>query len=168
MHLNKKILIFAMIISSLLLFGGCKKTATDDEDMIAIAREEIPVSDAETIEIQIIGRIDKDNRSLVCFMTGNEYQAHSYFPIEFKINKREKYEFTKVYKMLKRGMDIYVEQWKDGYVFIVNRDACKTIQIISTDGDKQLIEVDELPFLFYYEEIPAEYNFIDRNGNELG
>lgn len=156
-----------MVISSILLLAGCKKTAANGDDMIEIAREEIPIADAETIDLQNIGSVDKDDSSLVCFMTGNEYQGHSYFPIEFKINKSEKYEFFKVYSMIKRGMDIYVEQWKDGYVFIVNNDTCKNIQIVSTDGEKKLVEVGKTPFLFYFEAIPAEYNFLDEKGNVL-
>lgn len=159
--------IIFMIILSFLLLGGCKKTATDGGDMIKIAREEISVADAEKIDIQIIGSVDKDESSLVCFMTGNEYQSHSYFPIEFEIISREKYEFVKVYKMLKRGMDIYVEEWKDGYVFIVNNDACKNIQITTIDGERQLVEVGNTPFLFYFEAIPAEYNFLDIDCNVL-
>ena len=162
-----KIFIVFMIISPLLLLAGCKKTAIDDDDMIKIAREEIPIAGADTIDIQIIGRIEKDQSTLVCFMSGNEYQGHYYYPIEFKINKREKYEFFKGYTMVKRSMDIYVEPWKDGYVFIVNRDACKNIQITSVDGETKLIEVEEIPFLFYFDETPSEYYFLDTNGNEL-
>jgi hypothetical protein len=165
--LNNKLFFSFIIIISLLLLAGCKKTATDEEDMIKIAREEIPVADAETTDLQIIGRIDKDKSSLVCFMTGNEYQAHCYFPIEFKITKRKKYEFNKVYNMMERGMDIYVEQWKDGYVFIVNNPTCKKIQIASIGKEKQLVEVLEIPFVFYLDAIPTEYNFLDTNGNEL-
>jgi len=165
--LKKKIFIVIMILASIFLLNGCKKIAIDSDDMIKIAREEMSIANAKTIDIQIIGSIDKDKNSLVCFMTGNEYQSHSYFPIEFKINSREKYEFIKVYKMLKRGMDIYVEQWKDGYVFIVNNPACKSIQITSVDREAQLVEVGRIPFLFYFEAIPAEYNFLDTNGNAL-
>ncbi|MDF2905278.1 MAG: hypothetical protein K0R34_599 [Herbinix sp.] len=165
--MKKKILIAFVIISWLLLLGGCKKTANDDDDMIEIAREEIPIADADTIDIQIIGRIDKEKSSLVCFMTGNEYQGHSYFPIEFMINKREKYEFFKVYKMMKRGMDIYVEQWNDGYIFIVNNPTCKYIQIELENGERQLVEVGEFPFIFYFDSISMQYNFLDTNGNAL-
>lgn len=156
-----------MIISSILSLVGCKKTATDNEGMLKIAREEIPIASADTIDIQIIGSIDKDESRLVCFMTGNEYQGHSYFPIEFKITRNKKYEFFKVYKMGDRGMDIYVELWKDGYVFIVNNEACKNIQLTLSNGNKELVEVDEYPFLLYTDEIPSEYNFLDIDGNEI-
>ncbi len=166
--MEKKMFIAFMIIMPILLLGGCKKTASDSEDMMKIAREEIPIADAEIIDMQIIGTIDKDEIRLVCFMTGNEYQAQTFFPIEFKRISHEKYEFVKVHEMLGRGMDIHVEpSWKDGYVFIVNNDRCKSIQITSSDGELQLVEVGKLPFLFYFEEIPKEYDFLDADGNPL-
>lgn len=164
----KKILSATIIISILILsMAGCKRTASNNDDFIKIAREEIPVADADTIDIQIIGSVDKDNRSLVCYMTGNETQDHSYFALEFKNKGKARYEFIKLYKMMKRGTDINVLSWRDGYVFIVNNDTCKYIQLANPEGEPQLIEIGILPFLHYSEPIPTEYNFLDSDENIL-
>lgn len=162
--MKNKILI-VLLISQLLLLAGCKKTAADDAGMIKIAREVISVADAETVDIQIIGTIGTDAGRLVCFMTGNQYQGHSYIPIEFDTAGQEKYEFVKVYKTMDRGRDIRAVMWNKGYVFIVNNDVCKSIGITSENGTVESVEVSQTPFVYYYEGIPAEYQFLDSSGS---
>lgn len=161
----KKILSTTVLIILILSMAGCKKTASNNEDFIQIAREEIPVADAETIDIQIIASVDKDNRSFVCYMTGNETQSRSYYALEFKNKGNARYEFVKLYKSMERGSDIYIQSWRDGYVFIVNNDACMNIQLSYPEGETQLIEVGKLPFLHYAEPTPLEYKFLDSEGN---
>ncbi len=168
--MKKRILVFIAlaIISFMLLFlDNNRKTANDSDDMIKIARNVIPISDADTIDIQIIGSVDNEKRSLVYFMTGNEYQSHSYFPLEFQIIPGDKYKFERMYKPMNRGMDISVLSWKEGYAFVVNNSKCKKLQITSADGKIQMIEVGNLPFLYYFKEIPAEYDFLDSDGNVM-
>ncbi|MDF2513952.1 MAG: hypothetical protein K0S04_3818 [Herbinix sp.] len=167
---KKMILLISCVLLlslTLLIIDNYRRTASVGEDMIKIARKVIPIADAETIDIQIIASVDKERRSLVYFITGNEYQSHSYFPLEFKVIRGDKYKFLKMYKPMNRGMDISVTNWKDGYVFVVNNDRCKNIQITSADGQVEMVEVGRLPFFHYFEEIPAEYIFLDSEGNSL-
>lgn len=165
--MKQKILITFMIIGLILILGGCNKTAKDDKGMIKIAREELPISDSERITVQMIGSINKNGSRLACFMTGNENQGHGYYPVEFKIITLKKYEFIKVYKMYQRDMDIYTYCWMDGYVFIVNNKECKSIELEASSEDRKIIKVDKIPFVFYYNSMPGEYNFLDEKGNVL-
>ena len=55
------------------------------DDLIEKAREIIPVADAENIEIAYAGLIGDDEDALIWFVSGNEYQAHNYLPMECKI-----------------------------------------------------------------------------------
>ena len=161
-------LLFTFFMLSIL--SGCGNTVIGHDGLIGKAREEISVSDAETIGIMIAGSVDIDRKSLVWFVTGNEYQSHSYIPMEFEIdkNQNDKFKFIKVYKAMDRAEDIAVIEWEKGYSFLVNNDKCKTISIINNTGKKEEIEVDgALPWLYYCETIPVEYVFLDSDGNEL-
>ncbi len=50
---------------------------------LLVLSEEIPVADADTIDIRMVGSVEKeDGNSLIWFMSGNENQAHYYLPEE--------------------------------------------------------------------------------------
>lgn len=166
--MKKAISIILSVILAFSLFG-CAKAVSGDEELIKIARQEIPVSDAETIDMEIVGRVDKETASLVWFKTGNEYQAHGYYPIEFNKTNENKLNFSHLYTSYDRDEDIGVSLWNNGYCFLVNNEDCKTILIEFPNGTKTEISVDTLPFVYYYENAPKnfEYKFLDINGNEL-
>ncbi|MEL7609553.1 MAG: hypothetical protein AAGU74_08615 [Bacillota bacterium] len=134
--------------------------------MIEIVRREIPISESESIDIQVLDTIEKEDAVLLCIMTGNPYQSHSYFPAEFK-QKDDRYEFVAVYSLYQRGADVYSYSWRDGYLFVVNNENCRSIAVISRDGDAETLEVAKIPFVTYREEAPAEYYFLDSEGKEL-
>ena len=139
-----------------------------EEGLIAKARKEIRnLADIETIEISIAGE-SVTNRSrtdhLFWFVTGNEYQMHEYIPMEFTEIGEDTYKFVHQYKALKRGQDIYVREWKNGYSFIVNNPKCKRISIWGYEGETQ-VTVDQIPFVYYYPLLPGEYSFLDEDGN---
>ena len=48
----------------LLLLCGCSATAATTEEMVELARDKIPGSDAENIQMQAAGRIDTENNTL--------------------------------------------------------------------------------------------------------
>ena len=162
------ILLIALLCFSLV---GCAKTYQGYDGLIEKAREEIPISEASTTEIKIAGSIDmEDGTCLVWFVTGNEYQAHYYAPIEFKQLKKndDKYEFVKIYKPLDRGDDIAVLNWKRGSAFIVNNSECVAVRITDDNGThEEQIGSNKYPWIFYCESIPTEYVFLDTQGNEL-
>ena len=163
-----------LIILSFVLIAGlcaCNRTVTGYDGLIGKAREEINMADADTIEITIAGTTDTGRRSLVWFITGDQYQAHEYFPMEFEIAKNDnsKFKFVKAYKALDRGTDIAVLQWNNGYCFLINNENCKTLKISEADGSTESIEVSKYPYWDYYESAQSnfEYQFLDENGNEI-
>lgn len=165
-----KIKVILMAITLLLSFAGCKSTLTAPDGLIAKAREEIPVADADTIDIKIVGSVEKeDGNTLIWLMSGNEYQAHYYLPMECILKGHDEYEYVRVGTPLERGTDIVAYEWQGGYAFLINNESCKGIQITDSTG-LHLVEISDdsvYPFLFYQETIPSKYIFIDASGNEL-
>ncbi len=169
--MKKKILIFItvlLIVSSFIaIFTIRSSKIVGDEGLIAKARKEINLAEIDTIEIVIAGK-STINRTdhLFWFITGNEYQKHSYFPIEFTEIGSNEYKFVHRYKAIERGQDIYVQMWHDGYSFIVNNPNCKRISISGYAGETE-VTVDQIPFVYYYPGLPSEYSFFDEDGNMI-
>ena len=92
--MRRTLMISIMLV---LLLCSCTKTYRGHDGLIEKA---ISLADIENVEIMIAGSIDIDNRSLVWFVTGNEYQAHSYFPMEFEVSEKDpsQFKFVKAYK----------------------------------------------------------------------
>ena len=68
-----------------LSLASCAKTYKGTDELMEKAREEIPVSDSDTIDMQYAGMCKADDKAIVWFISGNEYQAHYYLPMEVKI-----------------------------------------------------------------------------------
>ena len=92
--------IICIILACLLCFSlaGCAKTYKDTDELIQKAREEIPVSDADTIDMQYGGMCVKDDMALVWFISGNKEQTHYYLPMEVKIKGESEYAYVRTYK----------------------------------------------------------------------
>lgn len=164
--------LFLMVLSFVMLFSlvGCANILTAPEELIEKAREEIPVSDAENIDIQIVSSVEKeDGRSLIWLMSGNENQEHYYLPMECILKDSDKYEYVRVGKPFERGTDIVVYEWQGGYAFLINNENCKSVQITDGTGTHTIEITDDnfYPFTFYQEVIPLEYKFLDASGNEM-
>lgn len=157
-----------MIVAYLFALCGCQETLKGTDALIEKAREEMPIADAENIEITYAGLCAKDDSVLVWFVSGNENQGHTYLPMECYIVGRNEYQFVRTYNPMDRGLDIAVLQWKGGYSFIINNTNCKTVRIIDNSGTHDVaIEKDAYPFVFYNDLPPNEYYFLDANGNEI-
>ncbi len=158
----------ALLLSGILLLciGGCAATASTSEELIAIAREHVPIAEADSIEIAIAGWIDAGERSLLWFVTGNEYQAHSYIPIEFEVVAPDQYTFLHMYKAMDSGQDIAALKWQSGYCFLVNNEDCAQI-VIQTEKEEHIVEVEELPFVYYFPAALSSYQFLDQDGMEI-
>lgn len=165
----KKLCIIVLVIMMLLSLVGCKSTLTSPDGLIEKAREEIPISEATTIDMQIVGSIEKDENALIWFMSGNENQAHYYLPMECILKDSDKYEYVRVGKPIERGTNIVFYEWQGGYAFLVNNKNCKSIQITDRTGmhTEEIEETDFYPFIFYNEVIPLEYKFLNEAGDEL-
>lgn len=166
--------VLILMLSCMMAFSlaGCSKKLKSTEDLIAKARKEITVANADTIEVELAAKCTKNEEALMWFITGNEYQMHRYFPMVFEIVGEDEYVFEGRHNALERGQDIYVYNWGDGYSFLVNNPNCKKIQITGNVGGLGAVtEVEigegEYPFHYYYELLPQDYIFLDAEGNEL-
>ena len=164
----KKACALLLVICLLFALSGCQKVMNGTDDLIEKAREIIPVADAENIEITYAGLIGDDEDALIWFVSGNEYQAHYYLPMECTVVGKDEYTFERVYKPVERGLDIVVLEWQGGYSFLVNNPNCKTIRITDNSGIQDIaIEKDVYPFVYYNDLLPSEYLFLDAEGNEI-
>lgn len=161
--------IFNVVLVSLFCLGliGCAKTYHGTDELIEKARKEIPISEAETADIAYAGMTGKGDKTIAWFISGNEYQAHYYLPLEFDVVGKDNYQFVRTYKPMGQVDDIAILPWKRGYCFLINNPRCVEVEIYNNDGSlhRVPIEKDEYPYLFYWEEIPSEYSFIDKDGN---
>lgn len=169
----KKGLCTCILLSMFMICSGCRATLTTEEELIEKAREEITVAEADTIDVQLAAICTKNDKALMWFITGNEYQMHRYFPMVFDVVGENEYVFVQRHNSLERGQDIYVYNWGDGYSFLVNNPECKSIKITGNVGGlgavtEVKIEDGDYPFHYYYELLPQEYIFLDGEGNELG
>ena len=141
--------ITCILLTCILCFSisGCTKTYKGTDELIEKAREEIPVSDADTIDMQYGGMCTVDDTALVWFISGNQYQT---------------------YKPMSPFIDIAVLNWNRVYAFIVNNPNCVSVKITDEAGThEEMIEKDAYPYVFYCSSVPSEYVFIDAEGNEL-
>ena len=164
----KKALSLLLVICLLFALTGCRRVMHGTDDLIEKAREIIPVADAENIEITYAGLIGDDDDALIWFVSGNEYQAHYYLPMECKIVGKDAYTFVHEHKPIDRGTDIVALQWNGGYAFLVNNPKCTTIRIINITGTHDIsIKEGTYPFVYYNELLPSEYYFLDAEGKEI-
>lgn len=170
----------AAIIAFLLLISaaGCAKTdvsltsaQTDNgiESLIDKARQELPVSDADSTDMQYAGMSIIDDKALAWFISGSEYQAHYYMPMEVEINSNGEYSFVRTYKPLDGEVkDVAALQWNSGWSFVINNIDCAAVRITDENGiHDEKIEDGSYPYVFWYQGSPSEYTFINSKGDEL-
>ncbi len=164
----KKLITIVLLLTFVLSFAGCSSTIKGTEELIEKAREELPVSNADTIALKYAGLCGRDDKALIWFVSGNAYQAHYYLPIEFRVAGKDEYTFVQSYKPVERGMDIAVLEWKGGYSFIINNPNCVAVRITDDSGTHETaIEKSAYPYVFYHALLPTEYVFIGKDGNEM-
>lgn len=156
-----KKLLFAILASAFLL-SSCGKMKTTDE-LIEKAWKEIPISDAESIDIAYAGENRNGSYSLFWFISGGESQTP--FPMEC-LNVNGEYEFKQTFKPIICGKDIAALQWQRGYAFLINNAECKTLKITDAYG-VHTIDTNKYPFVWYNETMPSEYLSLDIDGNEI-
>ena len=167
----KRIINIVLIFLLCLSLSGCAKTYHGTDELMAKARKEIPISDADTIDMQYAGMCGKDNKAIAWFISGNEYQAHYYLPMEIEIKENGvNYSFVRVYKpMDDRAEDVAILNWNKGYVFLINNPQVAKVQITLDNGEmiEETIQEGTTPYTFYVSTIPTEYVFLDVDGNEV-
>ena len=165
----KKTLSAVLVLFFLLSLTGCQKKIEGTDGLIEKAREVIPIADSDIIEMQYVGMHTKGNVMLAWFISGNEYQAHYYLPMECEVVGEDEYVFNRIYDPLSRGgEDDYVLQWEGGYSFIVNNPKCRTLKITDSNSTKEInIDENAYPFIYYNELLLTAYAFLDAQGNKL-
>lgn len=135
------------------------------------ARKEIPISDADTIDMQYAGMCGVDNKAIVWFISRNEYQAHYYLPMEVEIKDNcAEYVFIHTHKpMMDSADDVAILNWNRGYAFLINNPEIATVQMTLPNGEvlEEVIQKETIPYTFYVSFIPSEYIFLDVEGNEV-
>ena len=167
----KRIFVFLAICVLCFSLAGCTKTYHGTDELIDKARKEIPISEADTIEIQFAGMCGNSDKAIAWFVSGNEYQSHYYLPMEIEIKgNAANYTFVRTYKPIDRGMDIAVLDWEGGYCFLINNPKCVEVEIYDNDGSLHRVPIEKnaYPYVFYWETVPSEYSFIDESGNCIG
>lgn len=165
--------IISIIILCLFCFSlaGCAKTYKGTDELIEKARKEIPISDADTIDMQYAGMCGVDNKAIAWFISGNEYQAHYYLPMEVEIKKNgAEYTFVHTYKpMMDRAGDVAIVNWHRGYAFIINNPEVAIVRMTLENGEviEELIQNDAIPYTFYVPSIPSEYVLLNTERNEV-
>lgn len=156
------IFVLFLIVS---LVGYSEKTAANEEEMLGIITKELDLD----VSVQRIDTIDLDEVVLVSYMTGNEYQAHTYGYAEFEKHK-DNYKFIRTYSMMERGMDLSSAMYNDSYLFVINNDNCRSLWIGFESGQEESITIDKIPFVYFLDDTlnsNFEYQFLDKNGEEI-
>lgn len=170
--MKRQAVIAAALMLAAVLLSGCRGKIYDDDGIIKKAREVIPISDADTIEMQIGGKIGIDDSELVWVISGSEQQSHYYLPMVFREQPdgyrcRCSYEYVHSYKPAERCVDIAAVQWNGGYSFLVNNKLCRAVRITDANGTREY-PVTEIPCVIYYgDSLDFEYNYIDIDGGEM-
>ena len=135
-RMKKKMIVFASVLLMAICIVGVfvmrSTKIVGEKGLIAKARKEINNAEAETIDMVIAGKstLTRNQKTvhLFWFVTGNEYQANTPYPIEFVDLGNEEYKFVHSYNPIPRGQDCYALLWHSGYSFFVNNPKCKTIK----------------------------------------
>ena len=165
----RRLMIGALLLTLLLACTGCSETMRTTQDLVDKAREEIPIADAQTTDLAYGGVQTMGERSLHWFISGKAYQAHYYLPMECESPQEGTYRFVRTYKPVTCAKDIALARWNEGYSFLVNNPDCAALRLTGQDGEMTEISLQgqELPFLYFYEGTPAQYLFLDGQGQEL-
>lgn len=174
----KNIRLCAILLGLVLCLSGCAPCAEDETGMVELARAQLPLSQAETLPVELVGRIDREDRSLLLIRTGGEQQRQSYFPVSYQ-RRGDGYRLEHLARagMYERGEGLYSYNWQEGYVFLVDNEDCAQLWLKDELGNERTVPVDGLPFVYYVEDVfqdldgdgrsKLEYAFLNQKGEEL-
>lgn len=169
--MKKYSLIIALGLLCAALSGCAGEQLYDVPDGLAEkAREELPLSDADTVELRYGGMTVGSSHARAWYITGDEYQAHYYLPMEVELKSDDKCAFSRSYKpMTGYAKDVAVVNWRGGYAFLINNPDCAVLRISGESGEcEEHISSESLPYIYYYPAVPTEFGFLDADGNKLG
>lgn len=118
----------------------------------------------DNAQMTIAGTCQNKDRVLYWFVLRDESWVYEYIPIEFEIVNKDEYKFVKRHRGLDRGRDIFTLMWGYGYTFFVNNPDCGSMTITNEQGKVETIDIEEIPFVYYYKGIPSKYQFWSIDG----
>lgn len=163
----KKLYYVLCIVILIPFLAACNRKIEGNNGLISKAREELTARSDEKIDIKIAGRTNSVDSCLIWYVAEDSKQPLEYIALEFRTIGVNKYEFTHKYTTIERVPDISAVLWKNGYSFLVNNSMCKYISLTYAYDASEIIEVNKIPFVYYSEQIPIEYNFLDEDKNIL-
>ncbi|MGI1658814.1 MAG: hypothetical protein ACRKFN_07560 [Desulfitobacterium sp.] len=154
-------LVFIFCLTTSLV--GCSGKTYNTGEMLGVIAKELDLD----VSVQLIDTIELDDVVLACYMTGNEYQAHTYGYAEFE-KRQNGYKYLRTYSTMERGMDLRSAIYHGSYLFISNNMKSQNLRIQFENGKEKLIVIDKIPFVYYLENASNfEYHFLDKDGKEL-
>lgn len=163
--MNRKQGIAALLVLLALLLTGCASVMDSESAYIAKARQVIPVSDAETIDIRYAGAVEREGKALLWCISGGEYQAHTVLPMECSVADGG-YRFERAAKPVGMAADAAYVRWQGGVCFCIDNADCALLRIADENGTRD-VEIDTLPKLIYNETVPSEFVLLDADGAVL-
>lgn len=164
------ILICIALFLLTIMFGS---TASSTEEILEVIAAKEGVTDSSTMHM--LGTVKSGDKILVCAMAEDQYGNRKYFAAEFKQHNTW-YHYVHNYYAVERGADCYALHWCNGYVFMSNNEALKSLQLnFSSDIiESTTIQVEEVPFVYFLDLSSIEagsnsfkYNFLDKFGNDI-
>lgn len=140
-----------------------------DAGLLARAKWAMRDSGCDPDSFRILGKAEQGDSCLVWFSCGTE-GSDQYVPMEFEITGNDEYRFVSRRQPWSRTAEIYELEWKDVYCFLIDNISCRYLYIDPRYRDEtpRIIEVEERPFLYCYDDGDFFlYYFLDANGEEL-
>lgn len=160
---------FFLIVTVLILLCVCTACSSVEGDvgLITEARKHIDLSDAETVELRIIGSVEQNGHVLVWFVSGSENQTNRLFPMDFEVTGEDTYRFVHTYTSMSRGDGIGIAYWQNMYVFAVIKEDYAMLKLEDATGNIYDIAIENVPFVYNCGFVPTAYSFLDRFGDDL-
>ena len=169
----------AVLLIALLCLAlpGCAKTASNQEEMVALARPHLPIAESEAATLRAVGQVDREGMSLLVLAAG-EGEDTAYFPINFS-RSGSGYAFSALEEgeLTRRAPGCYTYRWQNGLVLLVDNPAC--VRVERTEGSNRTSNgLDTTPTLIFDAEAfsatdgggsepPYRCRFFDAQGQEL-
>ena len=166
----KKLLCTVLILTFLICLSACSpNTYRGTDALLQKARQELPLADAETIDLTYAGMCGAGDTAIAWFIAGNAHQSRYYLPLEVEVKPgRAEYVYLHTHKPLTdRAQDTAIAITGQGYAFLINDPAIASVRMTLQTGEmiEEIIPGKAIPYSFYVPSAPVEYLFLDAQGN---
>ncbi len=142
-----------------------------NEEIIALARKEIPLADMEHKEIIVASGRREGDHELYWLIVGSQGQSQSYYPIEFRVapGPSEKLIFEHIGTAYDRGPGLRAYPWQGGYSFFIHNEDCAELVIEYGDGTVETVDTRNTFVDSHYIKTTGNftYTFYDSEGSEI-